>query len=52
MRLDSKEQRGLLLHIIQSVPLNGNYAAVSNAMKQLEELADAINKADIEEVKE
>ena len=52
MKLDNKEQKGLLLHIIQSIPLSGNYATVNSAMKQLEELADAINKAEIEEVME
>lgn len=52
MILDSKEQKDFLLHILQSVPISGNYATVSSAIKELEKLADAINGAGIEEVKE
>ena len=52
MILDNKEQKDFLLHILQNVPLSGNYAAVGSAMKQLGDLAKAVNEAEIEEVTE
>jgi hypothetical protein len=52
MKLDSDEQRGLLLQIIQGTPLQGSYSQVSGLVKKIDKLADAILKAEIEETQD
>ena len=48
MKLDSEEQRKLLLEIIDSVPMQGDYAGLKKAMVAVDGLISAVQTAEIE----
>lgn len=48
MKLDSEDQRQLILDLCQQVPINGNIAQVNQAAAWINGLMDAVKKAEIE----
>lgn len=47
MKLDSEEQRILLLTIIKSTPMQGSFEQVEQATEQMKELRNAVQGAEI-----
>lgn len=47
MILDNREQKELLMQIIQSVPISGDYISVSAVIHKIDDLYKAINEAEI-----
>jgi hypothetical protein len=48
MKLDSEEQRNLLLQLIDSVPVQGNVAQVLPFANKVQEIKDLILQAEVE----
>ena len=48
MILDSEKQKGLLLNIISAATLQGPYAQLKEAVKEMDELYEAVKEAEIE----
>ena len=48
MKLDSEEQRGLLLNVLQSTTIQGDYRGIKEALPKLIALEEAITTATVE----
>jgi hypothetical protein len=48
MKIDSLEHKDLLLQIIQGTPIQGDFIGVSEMVKRIGSLVEAIEKAEIE----
>lgn len=52
MVLDSENQRGLLLQLINAAPIEGNYSQAKHTVNLLDDLVKSINNANIKDMLE
>jgi hypothetical protein len=51
MILDSEEQRQMLLEIINTVPIQGDYAGIKQTLPKMDALVEAIQMAEVKDGK-